>query len=341
MRELLWPSVILALLGFALMADDIASPPASGVTAKSASSPQAPPPPPLPARAASTVESLRQLLGMTEAQRTAALAQKSSRQQALIRQELRSLDNLDPASRENRLRLLELRVIMDPLVKLPPTARAPVLASLSPSQRTFVEGQLASWDALGTDQRSQLLAAHRGWIPLPPANPDRAASPAENPAPPLPDPGFRARVELDLDRWGSLDNQARTNAARALVRFLELPPKDQQAVLARLETTRRIQVERMIESFGTLDSAARSQTIEAFLRFAAMRPDERGRFWHNANRWDSMTAEERRAWRVLTAHLPPLPPGLGPTQSLPPTPPRVPVTLTVTNAQATRQSEVR
>lgn len=337
MRPLLRLSGILALLGFALGAGEVASPP-SPAAAAPAPSPTStpPPPPPLPVRAASTVESLRQLLAMTEAQRDVELARRSSRQQALIRQELRSLDRLDPAGRENRLRLLELRIIMDPLIKLPPAARASALATLSPYQRDFVESQLESWDALTAEHRAGILATHRGWIPLPPANPRRVTPSVADTPPPLPDPGFRSRVEVDLDRWSALDPREQTNAARALVRFFELPPGDQRAVLARLKPGQRIQVERMVESFGVLDAAARSRAIDAFLRFAALSPDERSRFWRNADRWDSMTPEDRRAWRVLTAHLPPLPPGLGPTQTLPPNPPRVAPARTGTNAQTAR-----
>jgi hypothetical protein len=336
MRPSLRSSVIVALLGLAVGAADLAPPSSPGPAPQSASPALPPAPPTLPARATSTVESLRQLLAMSETERDAALAQKSSHQQSLIRQELLALNRLDPAGRENRLRLIELRIILDPLVKLPPSARAAALAGLSSAQRSFVDDQLAAWDALSADQRSQLLATHRGWVPLPPVTPNRAISSEKEVPPPLPDPGFRSRVELDLTRWGSLEDQARTNAARALVRFFELPAKDRRAVLARLDSGRRLQVERMLESFGTLDTATRSHTIDAFLRFAAMLPEERGRFWQNADRWDSMTPEERRAWRVLTAHLPPLPPGLGPSPALPPRPPGVTPSLEATNGQAAR-----
>ncbi len=254
----------------------------------------------------------------------------------IIRRELRAFEGLNAQARENRLRLLAMRLIMDPLIALSPLDRPPALAGLAPSQRAFVTGQLRAWDALPEEQRSRLLATHGGWIPLPtfevlPPSPPVFTEP---PAPPA--PGFRSRVEMDLDRWAALGEQAQTNATRALIRLFGLSAKDQQAVLSRLEPHRRNLVERMLASFGRMEAESRSRAVAAFLRFAAMSPEDRTNFWRNADRWESLTSEERRAWRALTAHLPPLPPGLGPAPALPPAPPNASSSALRTNAQAAR-----
>jgi hypothetical protein len=332
-------SVKLALVALALNAVEPTPPPAGsagGPREIPDSRPMPPALPPLHDRANATMDTLRLLLALTPEERAAWLAKRSPAQQALLRRELATLENLTPAARERRLRLLAMRVVMDPLLELAPEARQAAIASLPPSQRTFVEQQLRAWDALPAAQRAERLAAHGGWLPLPttpglPTEPPLRAEP-----PPPPSPEFRSRLEDDLHRWSALDERAQTNATRALLRLLDLSPRDQQAVLARLAPVRRQPVERLLSAFGPLDREARARSVEAYWRFAAMGADERARFWQNAERWSALSPDERRAWRTLTAHLPPLPPGLGPTPDLPPALPAKPSLPPRTNAQVGR-----
>lgn len=333
-------SVTFALMALSLDAAEPApapNPAGAGQLEAGASRPLPPaPPPPLPARAQATIETLRQLLAMTAEGREAFLATRTPKQQAVIRRELSILDALDTTARERRLHLLAMRVIMDPLLTLAPEAREAAVASLPADQRTFVEEQLRAWDALTPAQRDQMLATHGGWMPLPSGQAPSPKPPrVEPPAPPSPE--FRSRLERDLNRWTTLDERAQTNAARALLRLFDLPPREQQAVLARLAADRRQAVQRMLAAFSELSEDARGRAVAAYWRFASMRAEERSRFWQNAERWDSLSPEERRAWRALTAHLPPLPPGLGPSPAMPPSPPEVPSSVPLrTNAQVTR-----
>ncbi len=334
---------ILAKLALVALALHAAEPtpapnPASASQLESAKTRPLPPalPPPLPARAQATIETLRQLLAMTAEGREAFLATRTLKQQAVLRHELSILDSLDTASRGRRLHLLAMRVVMDPLLPLDPEARQAAVASLPADLRTFVEAQLRAWDALSPDQRDQMLATHGGWMPLPTGQPFPPKPPrVEPPAPPSPE--FRSRLERDLHRWTTLDERAQTNAARALLQLFELSPREQQAVLARLASDRRQAVERMLAAFSELSEEARGRTVAAYWRFASMSAEERSRFWQNAERWDALSPEQRRAWRALTAHLPPLPPGLGPSPAMPPAPPEVPPSVPLrTNAQVTR-----
>jgi hypothetical protein len=54
----------------------------------------------------------------------------------------------------------------------------------------------------------------------------------------------------------------------------------------------------------------RKKFIAAFKKVAGMSPAERQNFLKNAERWQAMSIDERRAWRDLVATLPPLPPGM-------------------------------
>src|SRR6185436_7401202 len=97
----------------------LAQPPFPSVK-KSPASGQSDSLPPMPKMA---VEHFRELLNLTAAEREEALAEKSPEQKRLLLAKLREYESLKPEERDLRLRLIQLRLYLVPLMKLPPSER--------------------------------------------------------------------------------------------------------------------------------------------------------------------------------------------------------------------------
>jgi len=288
------------------------------------------PPPPLPPSAPSPVEQFRRLVAMTPAERDQWLASRSEKAQAYLRAQLREFDALTPRERELRLRLLQLRYYLVPLMKSAPAGRQVLLAQVPASERALIVTRLAEWDRLPAEQQKELLQDEKA---LDSFSVFSTATEAERRAMiERATPERRQRLETELARWQSLTTEQRERLARHFNHFFSLGDPEREKVLGLLSAAERRRTERMLAAFEHLPPEQRTRCIAALNRFITMTPAEREQFWRNAARWESMTPEERRAWRAFTADLPPIPPGLGPGQ--PPPPPLPPAPRPPTNAQA-------
>ena len=254
---------------------------------------------------------------MAPAQREEVLTTRSEKQRTYLRARLAEFDALSPAEREIRLRLIELRAALMPLLLAAPGDRAKLLRQVPDVQRELVEAQLRVWDDLPAARLEQLLARRAdgpAFAPLPPDPPVELRPPTTASAA----AARRSRGEEGLAVWRSLSAEQQSRATQQLTRLLALPPRQQEAVMADLPEAQRASVTRMVASLGRLSVVDRERCLASFQRFAAMSPAQRHRFWANVDRWETLAPEERRAWRTFTATLPPSPPGL---QSPPPPPP--------------------
>jgi len=112
--------LVISLFGFVLTGVVTAAEPPSAPPASTLPGP--PPAPPLPAPQ-SLVKTFRELLEMTPEARARALASKSEQHRKVINERLQEFDKLSPEQRQVRLRLMQLRLELLPLLRSAPTNR--------------------------------------------------------------------------------------------------------------------------------------------------------------------------------------------------------------------------
>lgn len=272
--------------------------------------------PPIPT---SPIDTFRRLLVMDQNARAAYLSKYSDPERRQVRQKLQEYELLPPNEREIRLRLMELRWHLDPLLIAPVENRANLLRNVPDRDRKLVEERLELWDKLPHDSRKELLEHQLSLdylIRL------EAASTGEqemilNSLP----PGRRARLREQLAAWKTKTYSQRERIYKNFQTFFELSPDEKQKTLQKLSPAERQAMEETIARFSTLTSEERQRAIRAFRKFAELSVEDRNDFLKKAERWEAMTPDERQAWRDVVNSAPPtppLPPGL---QLIPPLPP--------------------
>jgi hypothetical protein len=260
---------------------------------------------------------------MPPGDRAAALASRSPKQRAVIEERLKEFDAMNPAERELRLRLLQVRHYLLPLLQTEPAGRSNLLAQVPASNRRLVEARLKMWDGLSREQQNALLANDEQL--------QRFQCFGTNTPPPLPPVsvppamGQQQHLESSLARWRSSTPPQRERVFAQFQRMSALGAQERARLLKELPEPERGRVERSLEAFEKLPPANRAMWIQAFEQFSNMNPDERRSFLGNAARWEAMAPAERRAWREIVAELPPLPTALPPLPSASVTPRRQPL----------------
>jgi hypothetical protein len=292
------------------------------------------PPPPLPPPPRNPVDTLRRLLAMNWTDREQALADKSDKQRQYLRQRLSEFDALSPADRELRLRLLQLRYYLVPLMRTEPANRAEQLRLVSAEDRKVIEDRLREWDKLPPEYQKELLQNETALRAFPMFE---ARSPGQ-PAPPVEaySPEKRKKLEEDLARWRSYEPEKQQRITRYFQQFFELSTREQDRALKTLPDPQRELAEQTLRNYEQLPPVERAKYMDGLHRFLRMSPEERQKFLDNAARWETMSPEERRAWRELVAQLPPSPPGLLPSVPTPPLPSESPRRISVTNVQRSK-----
>lgn len=263
--------------------------------------------PPLPPQR-SPVQTFRELLAASPAQREAYLAKKSPNSRDLIVAKLREFEPLSPAQRELRLRVAQLQYFLSPLLALEPAARTNLLATLPEEDRPMIEERLRAWDALAPAARHDILDSQQSlsfFIRLETTDPAQLAAVVQQaPA------AARPEVEAQLQRWLALSTDERSRKAASFQRFFNLTEAEQNRTLKQLSATDRAQMEATIAAFEQLPSAQRQQCVNAFRKFANLTPTQRAEFLRDAEKWQSLSAAERAAWRRVVQRAidqPPLP----------------------------------
>lgn len=312
------PPWLPVLLGLSLCVAGalVASRGAEAASGASAQPPTLPEPPPMPPPAPSPVDRFRQLLEMSPAEREGFLGARRPEQRDYLRARLAEFDALPPPERELRLHLLNLRYYLLPLLREPVDRREELLRQVPPKYRELVAERLAAWDRLSAEQQAEMLAGESVFAGLPLH--ELATSPVPRAAAAQLPPARREQFQRDLDHWEALPETERARITERLASLLNFSAREKARVLAGIEASKREQVTRLLQAFEALPPAERARSLEALQRLANLPPEQRERFLQNATRWQTMSAEERQAWRDLHALLPPLPPGL----ELPPPLPR-------------------
>lgn len=284
----------------------------------------APPPPlpPLPAASSSPTAEFRRLLTLPPSQRDAALAALPPERQKLaaaLRAKLGEYAALPDAEREARLKVLDIRWHLTPLMRLAPGQRSERLATVPAELRPLVEDRLRQWDATPPEaqrefwEHESVVRQFLGLASAPPA--ERRNLITNLPA------VQRQALQDSLARWNALPSDQQQRLSANFQRFFDLPAGEKRKTLSTLSEIERRQMESTLRTFEALPPERRRACIEAFGRFASLSEAERNEFLRKAELWQAMTADERQAWRNMVNRMPPLPPGYKRQPPMPPPPP--------------------
>src|SRR5438034_38861 len=259
----------------------------------------------------SPIEWFRKLLAMDQTEREKLLAGKSPQYRLGLEAKLKEFLALPADDREVRLKLLELRWYLGPLMKLSPAQRANGLAMVPEADRPLVEDRLKQWDQLPPDLQQTFLTNQMTlhyFLRL------KGSSPAQREAELK---GLtaqqRQKLEADLQYFLQLPPDQRDKMVAHFQQFFELNAKEKDKVLRVLSESERQAMEKTLLVFQKLPKDQRETCITGFRKFSNLTPAERQLFLQNAARWQDMSAQDRQAWRDLVRKMPdvpPLPPGL-------------------------------
>jgi len=275
--------------------------------------------PPVPV-AKSPVDTFRELLAMSPAERKQSLTNRPAEVQKQILAKVREYETLRANERELRLQATELRYYLLPVLTSPATNRTAQLMRIPEQARKLVITRLRQWDQLSPEVQEELLdneAAIRYFTETVASVPDARRAPGETAS------ARQQKLEANLARWQALPESDRNKIEQRFHTFFELSTVEKSHALGSLSAPERKQIQKTLDSFGSLPPPQRLQCIRAFGQFANLPVDERQQFLKNAERWKLMPPEERKKWRDLVTRLaaqPPLPPGVGPAVTMPPVP---------------------
>jgi hypothetical protein len=252
----------------------------------------------------SPVNFFRQLLMMSPAERSKALAGRKPESRALIMVKIREYLALGPDERELRLRATELRWYLTPLLRAPQADREAQLALVPAELRELCKSRLSQWDLLPPPLQQEFLANDKTL---------NYVAHVETQTPPSPDPEQQKIADQVSD-------------------FFKLTPAEEHQILGTLSETERAQMEKTLSSFNQLPAQQRSLCVRNYAKFVGMSNGERAEFLKNAESWSKMSPQERQTWRDLVAHVPMTPPTPMPMPPVPPPPlPKAPKTSMATN----------
>jgi len=268
--------------------------------------PQPPPMPPSP------VEFFRQVLAMTPEQRDKALEKYSPKTREFVGGKLKEFEALKPEDRENRLRTMELRWQLLPLMSMAPSNRVLRIQGLPERDRPLIEERLRLWDKLSPEQQRDVLECEPALAAY--ASTGRMSS--SSTVSPL-STNQQERINTSTTYLIKLHPEKRAELYQNFQEFFELSEKEKAKALDSIHTlsdAERRQMERTLETFDRLQRAEREQCIEGFQKFTALSREEQGQFLRSAARWQAMSPRDRQIWRSLVrgkaVPQPPLPPGL-------------------------------
>jgi hypothetical protein len=278
---------------------------------------KAPVPPTLPS-APSPIQYFRRLLEAPVAEREKLLEGRSPEHRRVLTNSVRIYLALTPEDRELRLRAMELRHYLTPLMRLTATNRALGLQAVPESYRALVLERLDYYDRQSPEMRQQLLD-HSLLIPVLPtrSHPVRGYTSSQLDA-----------ADVALKQWQLYAPAKRAEITKKFEDLYKVSRQEMDKTLRPLplSVAERGQIEKALDKFGRMQPAERQVVVKSFDKFAGLSPEERRQFLRNAEAWQKMSAEDRQRWRYLVNKLPappPLPPGFG----LPPPLPRVPTNL--------------
>jgi hypothetical protein len=263
---------------------------------------QKPPVPPSP------IEHFRKLLSMSPEEREKAMLARSPKTRELLEAKLQEYQALPPAEREDRLRTLELRWYLLPLMKDGATNRAARLQMIPERERSLIAERLRWWDKFSPAEQQDLLAS------------EPAINSFARPETPLSSgpvtlsritPQEQERIARSSEYLSSLPADKREKIYRRFQEFFELSEREKTKALDSFSEAERKRMERTLNAFEKLPPQERDRCIAGFEKFQALSPAEQAHFLKSAERWHAMSKKDRDIWRNLVNRkaMPPMPPG--------------------------------
>ncbi|MDB6129109.1 MAG: hypothetical protein JWM04_216 [Verrucomicrobiales bacterium] len=263
-------------------------------------------------------EQFRRLLKMSPSQRQSELASKDQEKRDYILSKLKEYESLPENEREVRLKQLELRWYLLPLLKMAPSNRVERLSAIPPESQKLLADRLIQWDLLPPVLQKEFLE-HEGtvayFIRLEAKTPEEQSEvwqsvPVDK----------RAPLEKALSEWHTLPEERRQGMYSRVHQFFELNDREKERTLATLPGADRQDMDKALANFQKLPVEKRVAAIESFQKLSQLSPEGRAQFLKNAEHWAGMSPEDRQMWRDLVSKvpaMPPLPPGF---QIMPPVP---------------------
>lgn len=298
---------IIVVVGVASCVAQAAEVPAIRVPGQAQTSrvPQPPPMPPAP------VEFFRQLLPMTLEQRQTALEKYTPKTREFVAAKLKEYEALAPDERENRLRTLEMRWHLLPMMSMAPSNRVLRIQALPERDRPLIEERLRLWDRLSPEQQRDVLECEPAIGAY--TSPGRPTSSMGSPL----STNMQEQINRSTAYLVSLDAEKRAELYQNFQEFFELSEREKAKALDTIHTlndAERQQMDATLRTFDRLPRAEREQCVRGYQRFTAMSRAEQDQFLRSVERWQAMTPRDREIWRSLVARKavpqPPLPPGL-------------------------------
>jgi hypothetical protein len=258
--------------------------------------------PPLPP---SPVQEFRAWLGLNESALAKELASYPEQKRIVLRSKIKEYSALPAEERERRLKMVELRHYLLPLMQMAPAEREQRAKAVPDNIKEVLKERLKQWDALDSATQKTVLDsewASRYFVRLQGNKPMEMASATAGLS-----QAQRAEIDAKLAHWKLLPPPERLRRYRQFNAFFELPAEKKEKALGMLNEKERAEMENTLKMFDRLNPAQRASCIESFRRFANMSPQERTSFLQSAERWKNLPAEDREAWRKLVQSIPPLP----------------------------------
>lgn len=269
--------------------------------------------PPIPP---SPIEDFRRWLQMGPDEREQALAGYPPNKQQVLREKLQEYETMRPEQRDARLRALELRWYLQPLMSRPSAQRGDYQSMIPARLHEAIQERLRHWDALSEETRREILADEHKLELATGYFAQVRRSPTAPPLPPLLPP-HPASLDSNLNHWSTASAASRERMTGHLANFFAMAPDEQRRALFQLSAPEREEMQKTLEAFARLSPKDRRECVESFQRLATMNSQERARFLRNAARWRQLTPDERAAWREMVVKLPPMPPEPVPEAPMP------------------------
>lgn len=256
----------------------------------------------------SPVSYFRQLLAMSAKDAEKDLAQRPESQRKVLRAKIEEYQAMSATERDLRLKQVELRWYLVPLMHIKPMQRLTRLAAIPDEYQQIIQERLEQWDLLPPPIQKEALESEitRNYLlrldssTLKEREALLTGLPTER----------RKQIEQELAHWQSLSpSQKQTRYSRFDV-FFELNAQEKQRVLSALSDAERLQMENVLERFKNLPRDQRQHCLESFHKLASLNPEQQDEFLQNAERWQALSPAERESWRDMVNTMPPLPPGL-------------------------------
>jgi hypothetical protein len=262
-------------------------------------------PPPIPPAAKSRVDSFRELLDMKPAERTNALAKKSEKYRRVIEERLSEFDGLPLDQRQARLRLMQLRWEVFPLLSTPEPMRTAIINSLPEADRPLVSERLRYWDNLSNDVKKLILENETVLHYFITGGQYTTPTVSSNTIPPS--------MATNINRWRELTPAQQQEAYDRFRELFGLGQKDREKLfeenlLLGRSPAQQERIKRMLKSLEALPPDQREKRMKSFQRFTSMTMQQRLEFLQKAERWENMPEAEKDLLRKMPP-LPPFPPG--------------------------------